>query len=130
MSRSPRAPTPITASAASASIRVKPATPRLSGFAGRHNFDASREPVDTYLISEALPSDRDNPSARCAARKEIYRRNDDPVATTLRKRQLEGYVGGNFDHGSGGVRDDNSPLGIERRGHLRVTPYGRVAVTL
>jgi hypothetical protein len=78
-------PAPITASAASASISVKPAIPRRSGFDGRYNFDASCEPVDANLISDALPRDSDNPSAGRAAWKEIDRRADTPVATALRK---------------------------------------------
>ena len=89
-------PAPITASAANASISVKPAVPRPSGFAGRYNLDAPCQPVDANLISDALSSDSDNPSARRAARKEIDRGADAPVATPPRKQRFEGHVGGKF----------------------------------
>src|SRR6185437_2099389 len=123
-------PALMTASAASASIRVKPAAPRSSGFASRHNFDASGQPVDSNLISDAVPCDGDNASARLAARKEIDCRADKPVATALRKQRLEGHVGGNLDDGRRCSRNDNPAPGVERRRHLRVTVHGGVAIAL
>src|SRR5579872_747657 len=123
-------PAPITASAASASISVKPAIPRRSGFARRHNFDASGQPVDANLISDPLPRDRYDASARLAARKEIDRRADEPVAAALRQQRLKAHVGGNFDDRRRRSGNDDSLLGVERCRNLRMAADRGVAVAL
>src|SRR5262249_38328308 len=76
----------------------------------------------------ALPCDRNDASAGGAARKEIDRCADAPVATPLRQKRLECHVRRNLDNGRVRSRDDNSALGVERRRYLCAAANRRVAV--
>src|SRR5262249_61070425 len=98
-------------SAISASIKVKPAWLELA-VRGRHNFNASREPVDSHLIPKRRALQRDDTATGHSRCEETNVRLAFVLLTASGKMGFHVDVARDFDDPAGCTRTHNTRGGV------------------
>src|ERR1700674_481209 len=97
--------TATTASATSASIRVKPAAARRGlRPVRRDNFDSSRQPVYAHLVAQIVAAERDDAAARNARGEEADGGAGRAFVAARRQQRPQRHVGRKVNGASRGAR--------------------------